>query len=127
MQKQAIITSQAPEAIGPYSQAIKMQNLVFFSGQIAIDPKTKELMTHSVEAEIHQIFKNITAVAEAAGGQLSQIVKLTIFLTDLSHFPLVNSLMSEYFSEPYPARSTVGVVALPKGVNVEIEAVMALS
>lgn len=124
--KQVIYTKNAPEVIGPYSQAIKINNVVYLSGQIPFDPESKQLVTHSVEAEIHQVFNNLSKVAEAAGGSLNDIVKLTIFLTDLKHFPLVNTIMTEYFNEPYPARSTIGVAALPKEVTVEAEAIMVL-
>lgn len=124
LEKQVVYTKKAPAVIGPYSQAIKINNMVYLSGQIPFDPETNQLITNSVEAEIHQVFKNLRNVAEAAGGSLMNIVKLTIFLTDLTHFPLVNNIMMQYFSEPYPARSTLGVAALPKGVTIEIEGIM---
>lgn len=125
-EKQVIYTNKAPAVIGPYSQAVKMNNIVYLSGQIAFDPESNQLITNNVEAEIHQVFKNLKNVAEAAGGSLANIVKITIFLTDFIHFPLVNNIMTQYFSEPYPARSTIGVAALPKGVTVEIEGIMVL-
>lgn len=124
--KEVIYTKQAPDVIGSYSQAIKVGNTVFLSGQIPLNPETMQLVTGNTEAEIHQVFKNLAAVAKAAGGSLANVVKLSIFLTDLSHFPLVNSVMAQYFSEPYPARSTVEVSALPKGVSVEMDAVLML-
>ncbi len=124
--KQAIYTKNAPEVIGPYSQAIKINNVVYLSGQIPFDPETNQLITHSIEAEIHQVFNNLSNVAAAAGGSLDNIVKLNIFLTDLLHFPLVNTIMAQYFKEPYPARSTIGVSALPKGVAVEMEGILVL-
>ncbi len=124
--KQAIQTKQAPQAIGTYSQAIKTANMIFLSGQIPLDPHTMELITTSIEAQVDQVFKNLTAVAEAAVGSLDHIVKLTVFLMNLNDFPIVNATMSKYFREPYPARSTIQVAALPKGAQVEIEAIMAL-
>lgn len=124
--RQVIQTKQAPQAIGTYSQAIQVGNLVFLSGQIPLDPHSMELITTSVEAQIDRVFKNLIGVAEAAGGSLDHIVKLTVFLMNLNDFPLVNAAMTKYFSEPYPARSTIQVAALPKGSRVEIEAIMAL-
>lgn len=126
MTKQMIFTTKAPAVIGPYSQAIKSGNTVYLSGQIPFDPESQQLVTQSIEAETHQVCKNLTAVVQAAGGSLDHIVKLTIFLTDLKHFPIVNEIMAQYFSEPYPARSTIGVAALPKGVSIEIEGVLVL-
>ena len=116
----------APAAIGPYSQAIKVGSLVFLSGQIPLDPQSMEIVSDDVAAQTHQVFKNLIAVAEAAGGSLSNAVKLTIYLTDLGEFAVVNEIMAEYFSEPYPARATIQVSALPKGSAVEIDAVLAL-
>ena len=116
----------APAAIGPYSQAIKAGSLVFLSGQIPLDPQSMEIVFTDVAAQTHQVFKNLIAVAEAAGGSLSNAVKLTIYLTDLGEFAVVNEIMAEYFSEPYPARATIQVSALPKGSAVEIDAVLAL-
>ena len=116
----------APAAIGPYSQAIKAGSLVFLSGQIPLDPQSMEIVSGDVAAQTHQVFKNLIAVAEAAGGSLSNAVKLTIYLTNLGDFTVVNEIMAGYFSEPYPARATIQVSALPKGSSVEIDAVLAL-
>ncbi|MCP5172872.1 MAG: RidA family protein [Pseudomonadales bacterium] len=124
--KAIIQTDDAPAAIGTYSQAVKVNNTVYLSGQIALDPETMLLETGGIEAEIHQVFKNLTAVGEAAGGTLQNIVKLNIYLTDLSHFPTVNTIMAQYFNEPYPARAAVGVKELPKGAAVEMDAVMVI-
>lgn len=124
--KEAIYTAKAPEVIGPYSQAIKIGNMLFLSGQIPFNPATKQLVTEGIEAETQQVFNNLQAVANAAGGNLNNIVKLTIFLTDLTHFPIVNNVMAQYFAEPYPARSTIEVAGLPKGVAIEIEAILVL-
>jgi len=126
MAKEIISTDKAPQAIGTYSQAVKVGNSVYLSGQIPLVPETMELVEGDMAANIHRVFRNLAAVAEAAGGSLADIVKLNVFLTDLSHFPLVNEVMAEYFSEPYPARAAVGVAALPKGVGVEMDAVMVL-
>lgn len=124
--KEAIYTAKAPEVIGPYSQAIKIGNMVFLSGQIPFNPETKQLVSDGIEAETQQVFNNLQAVAKAAGGDLNNIAKLTIFLTDLTHFPIVNNVMAQYFTEPYPARSTIEVAGLPKGVAIEIEAILML-
>lgn len=124
--KQFIHTTEAPSAAGSYSQAIKAGNVVYFAGQIPLDPKTQELVTGGIEAEMEQVFKNIKAVAEAAGGSLDHIVRLGVYLIDLSHFAVLNSVMQKYFKEPYPARTTIGVSALPKGSAVEVDAVMCL-
>lgn len=124
--KAIIQTDQAPAAIGTYSQAVKVNNTVYLSGQIALLPDTMALVDGGVEAQIHQVFKNLIAVADAAGGNLQDIVKLNIFLTDLSHFPTVNEIMAQYFSEPYPARAAVGVKELPKGAQVEMDAIMVI-
>ncbi|MDO9151242.1 MAG: RidA family protein [Methylotenera sp.] len=121
--KQIIQTQGAPAAIGTYSQAVKVGNTVYMSGQIGLDPETMQ-MVESIEAQIHRVFQNLKAVAEAAGGSLTDVVKLNIFLTDLSHFVLVNTIMAEYFSQPYPARAAVGVASLPRGALVEADAVM---
>lgn len=126
MKKTIINTQNAPQAIGTYSQAIKVNETVYLSGQIPLLPSTMEIIDGDISAQIRQVFDNLKAVAEAAGGDLFDIVKLNVFLTDLSHFPLVNEIMSEYFSEPYPARAAVGVAALPKGVNVEMDAIMVI-
>jgi reactive intermediate/imine deaminase len=125
MSKQIIKTERAPAAIGTYSQAVRTGNTIYLSGQIPLDPATMELVD-GMEAQIRRVFDNLAAVSEAAGGDLNDIVKLTIFLTDLSHFALVNQIMAEYFSEPYPARAALGVAELPKGAAVEMEAVMVL-
>ena len=122
----AINTAAAPAAIGPYSQAIKTGGLVFLSGQIPLDPQTMEVVEGGIDAQTHQVFKNLIAVCEAAGGTLASAAKLTIYLTDLGDFAEVNAIMAEYFSEPYPARATIQVSALPKGVAVEIDAVLSL-
>lgn len=119
-------SDSAPAAIGPYSQAIKAGPLVFLSGQIPLDPKSMEIVSDDVSAQAHQVFKNLIAVADAAGGSLSNAAKLTIYLTDLGDFAVVNEIMAGYFSEPYPARATIQVSALPKGSRVEIDAVLAL-
>ena len=125
MPREIIKTDQAPAAIGTYSQAIKVGDTVYLSGQIPLDPGTMELVA-GMEAQIRRVFDNLKAVAQAAGGSLAEVVKLTIFLTDLSHFALVNQVMAEYFQEPYPARAAVGVAALPRGAQVEMDAVMVL-
>ena len=119
-------SDSAPAAIGPYSQAIKAGPLVFLSGQIPLDPKSMEIVSDDIAAQTHQVFKNLIAVANAAGGNLSNAAKLTIYLTDLRDFAVVNEIMAGYFSEPYPARATIQVSALPKGARVEIDAVLAL-
>ena len=119
-------SDSAPAAIGPYSQAIKAGPLVFLSGQIPLDPKSMEIVSDDIAAQTHQVFKNLIAVADAAGGSLSNAAKLTIYLTDLGDFAVVNEIMAGYFSEPYPARATIQVSALPKGSAVEIEAILAL-
>lgn len=125
--KQAISTDQAPKAIGTYSQAIKVGSTVYLSGQIPLHPATMELVAGDMRAQIGQVFDNLQAIAETAGGNLGQIVKLNVFLIDLTHFPLVNEVMGRYFKEPYPARATIGVAALPKGALVEMDAIMDLS
>lgn len=126
MSKQIVSTSAAPAAIGPYSQAIRAGNTLWLSGQIPLDPVTKELVQGDIETQARRVFDNIKAVVAAAGANLDAVVKTTIFLTDLSHFALVNKVMAEYFREPYPARSTVGVAALPRGAQVEVECIVAL-
>ncbi|OGT63265.1 MAG: reactive intermediate/imine deaminase [Gammaproteobacteria bacterium RIFCSPHIGHO2_12_FULL_45_12] len=125
MKKQSIHTDNAPLAIGPYSQAVRVGETVYFSGQIALDPKTMALVAGDIEAQTRQVFENLQAVSEAAGGSLSDIVKLTLYLIDLSHFSRVNAVMETFFSKPYPARVTLQVAALPKAALIEIEAVMA--
>ncbi|ESQ15968.1 MAG: RidA family protein [Thiohalocapsa sp. PB-PSB1] len=127
MAKQIIHTDQAPQAIGTYSQAVRVGDTVYLSGQIPLVPQSMELIDGDMEAQIRLVFDNLQAVARAAGGDLADVVKLTIFLTDLTHFPLVNQVMGDYFSQPYPARAAVGVASLPKGVPVEMDAVMVLS
>lgn len=126
MKREIIATPQAPAAIGAYSQAVKVGATVYLSGQIPLDPATMEL-ADGMEAQIRRVFDNLEAVARAAGGAFDKVVKLTIFLTDLGHFALVNQIMEEYFQPPYPARATVGVAALPRNAQVEIEAVMVVS
>jgi reactive intermediate/imine deaminase len=122
--KAVIHTDQAPAAIGTYSQAVKINNTVYLSGQIPLDPETMEIVSDDVAVQITQVFDNLTAVCGAAGGDLSSIVKLNIFLTDLSNFPIVNEIMGQYFAEPYPARAAIGVRALPKGSRVEMDGIM---
>ena len=126
MGKQAIHSDNAPAAIGTYSQAVQTGNLVFLSGQIPLDPETMEFVSGDFEARARQVFDNLRAVATAAGSDLNGVVKLTIFLTDLSNFAIVNSVMEEYFDKPYPARAAVGVASLPKGADVEADAILAL-
>lgn len=126
MSKLAIHTADAPAAIGTYSQAINTGGLVFLSGQIPLDPATMEIVDGDFEARARRVFDNLKAVTEAAGGSLDQIVKLTIYLTDLGNFATVNEVMADYFAEPYPARAALGVAALPKGTDVEAEAILAL-
>ncbi len=123
MNKQVITSEQAPAAIGPYSQAIKVGNTVYLSGQIPLDPATMEVV-EGFEAQVCRVFDNLTAVAEAAGGTLQDIVKLNIFLTDLGNFAKVNEIMERYFEKPYPARAAIGVAALPKGVPAEMDGIM---
>ena len=127
MAKEIISTDKAPQAIGTYSQAVKVGTTVYMSGQIPLIPETMELLEGSVEEQIHQVFKNLSAVAEAAGGSLKDVAKLNVFLTDLSNFPTVNQVMSEYFEQPYPARAAIGVAELPKGAAVEMDAILELS
>jgi len=127
MPKQIIHTDAAPKAIGTYSQAVKVGNTVYLSGQIPLDPLRMNLINGDMDAQIKRVFDNLQAVARAAGGELSDVVKLNVFLTDLTHFALVNEIMSAYFQQPYPARAAVGVAALPKGAAVEMDAIMVLS
>jgi reactive intermediate/imine deaminase len=124
--KQMIFTNQAPAAIGTYSQAIKAGNTVYISGQIPLDPQTNELLKGDFAQQVHQVFKNLQAIAEGAGGHLSQVVKLTVYLTNINNFSIVNQVMSEYFQTPYPARVLIEVGKLPKAAVVEIDAIMAL-
>ena len=126
MPREIIHTDQAPAAIGIYSQAVKVGDTVYLSGQIPLDPATMQLVEDGMEAQIRRVFDNLAAVARAAGGDLADTVKLNVFLTDLSHFALVNQVMAEYFQEPYPARAAIGVAALPRGARVEMDAVLVL-
>ncbi len=126
MTKQIISTEKAPQAIGTYSQAVKVGDTVYMSGQIPLIPETMEMVEGDIRSQIHRVFQNLQAVANAAGGDLSDIVKLNIFLTDLSNFPQVNEVMAEYFQQPYPARAAIGVSALPKDAGVEMDAVLHL-
>ena len=126
MNKHVISSSSAPAAIGTYSQAIKVDNLVFLSGQIPLDPATMNVVDGDFDARARRVFDNLAAVAEAAGGNLDNIVKLTIFLTDLDNFAAVNGVMQDYFNEPFPARAAIGVASLPKGVDIEADAILAL-
>jgi reactive intermediate/imine deaminase len=126
MSKQIVSTSAAPAAIGPYSQAVRAGNTLWLSGQIPLDPLTKELVKGDIEVQARRVFDNLKAVISAAGAGFDDVVKTTIFLTDLGHFAQVNKVMAEYFREPYPARSTVGVAALPRGAQVEVECIVAL-
>ena len=126
MPREIISTDQAPQAIGTYSQAVKVGDTVYLSGQIPLVPATMELVEGDMEAQIRRVFDNLQAVCRAAGGELADIAKLNIFLTDLSHFPLVNEVMASYFQQPYPARAAIGVASLPKGAAVEMDAVMVL-
>lgn len=126
MSKEAIHSDHAPAAIGTYSQAIRAGNLVFLSGQIPLDPASMEFVDGDFEARARQVFDNLRAVAKAAGGDLNQVVKLTIFLTDLGNFATVNSVMEDYFEQPFPARAAVGVASLPKGADVEADAILAV-
>lgn len=126
MTKYIIQTDKAPQAIGTYSQAVRVDRTVYLSGQIPLVPETMTLVDGDITAQITQVFENLKAVAEAAGGDLSDIAKLNVFLTDLAHFPIVNEIMGRYFQEPYPARAAIGVAALPKAAAVEMDAIMVL-
>ena len=126
MSKEAIHSDNAPAAIGTYSQAIRTGSLMFLSGQIPLDPATMEFVDGDFEARARQVFENLKAVAEAAGGDLDQAVRLTIFLTDLANFATVNAVMEDYFDKPYPARAAVGVASLPKGADIEADAIIAV-
>lgn len=125
MARQIVSTEAAPKAIGTYSQAVRAGDTVYLSGQIGLDPASMQLV-EGIEAQVRRVFDNLSAVAAASGGSLSDIVKLNIFLTDLGHFTLVNTIMAEYFREPYPARAAVGVASLPRGALVEADGVMVL-
>jgi reactive intermediate/imine deaminase len=126
MKKQIISTNEAPAAIGTYSQATRHGNTVYLSGQIPLDPVSMEIVDGEIDAQIHRVFLNLRAVSEAAGGTLDDIFKLNVYLTDMAHFPFVNTIMAEYFTEPYPARAAVAVAALPRDVQVEMDAVLGL-
>jgi reactive intermediate/imine deaminase len=126
MSREIIRTDQAPQAIGTYSQAVKVGQTVYLSGQIPLVPETMTLVEGDIEAQVRRVFDNLQAVARAAGGTLAEVVKLNVFLTDLNNFAKVNEVMAEYFTEPYPARAAIGVAALPKGAAVEMDAVMEL-
>jgi len=126
MAKDIVSTTRAPQAIGTYSQAVRAGDTVYLSGQIPLVPETMDMVEGDMEAQIRRVFDNLAAVCEAAGGNLADIVKLNIFLTDLAHFPLVNQVMAEYFAEPYPARAAVGVASLPRDAGVEMDAIMVL-
>ena len=124
--RKTIHTDKAPKAIGPYSQAVRAGNTVYFSGQIPLDPSNGELVTGDISFQTKRVFENLKAVCEAAGGSLAGIVRVGIYLTDLGNFAAVNAVMAEYFKEPYPARSTIGVASLPRGAQVEIDAILQL-
>ncbi|MCK4675395.1 MAG: RidA family protein [Gammaproteobacteria bacterium] len=127
MTKEIISTDKAPQAIGTYSQAVKTGSSVYLSGQIPLIPETMEMIEGDIKQQIHRVFQNLQAVAKAAGGDLSDVVKLNVFLTNLSDFPYVNEVMAEYFQQPYPARAAIGVAALPKDAAVEMDAILELS
>ncbi len=126
MTRQIITTERAPQAIGTYSQAVKVGTAVYLSGQIPLDPVTMQIVSQDIREQIRQVFENLQAVAQAAGGCLGDIVKLNVFLIDLGHFPIVNEVMDEYFSQPYPARAAIGVTSLPRDAGVEMDAIMEL-
>lgn len=126
MNKHIIHTDYAPRAIGPYSQAVNHHGLVFVSGQIPLDPDSMEMVAGSIEAQITQVFDNLSAICKAADGSLNDILKLTVYLTDMGNFPQVNAIMEQYFETPFPARAAVGVAALPKGAEVEMDAILAV-
>ena len=125
--RRIITTSKAPAAIGTYSQAVQCGRTVYLSGQIPLDPETMQLVEGGPEAQIRRAFDNLAAVAEAAGGSLADTAKLNVYLTDLAHFPLVNEIMAQYFSEPFPARAAIGVAQLPRGAEVEVDAILVLA
>jgi reactive intermediate/imine deaminase len=127
MKKEIVKTNEAPAAIGTYSQAVKVDNTVYLSGQIALDPASGQMVAGDVRAEIERVFRNLAAVARAGGGSLADVVKLSVYLTDLGNFPLVNEIMAQHFREPYPARAAIGVAALPRAARVEMDAVMVLA
>jgi reactive intermediate/imine deaminase len=126
VKKEIISTREAPAAIGPYSQAVKAGQTVYLSGQIPLDPETMEIVGPDIRTQVTRVFDNLAAVANASGGSLADVVKLTVYLTDLGHFALVNETMANYFFEPYPARAAIGVAALPRGAAVEMDAVLVL-
>ncbi len=126
MTKQIIASTDAPAAIGTYSQAVRVGNTVWVSGQIPLDPRTKELVSGDIEAQTRQVFDNLKAIVLAAGATFDDVVKANVYLVDLAHFALVNKVMAEYFREPYPARAAVGVASLPRGAQVEVECIVAL-
>ncbi len=126
MSKQIISTAKAPSAIGTYSQAVRVGNTIWVSGQIPLDPATKELVGGGIEAQARQAFANLASIVTAAQATLDDVVKVTIFLTDLSHFALVNTVMAEHFKQPYPARAAVGIASLPRGAMIEVECIVAL-
>jgi reactive intermediate/imine deaminase len=127
MSKKIIHTDHAPQAIGTYSQAVNHHGLVFVSGQIPLDPADMEMVTGGIESQIRQVFENLSAICTAAGGSLDDIVKLTVYLTDMGDFPEVNAIMGQYFTTPYPARAALGVAALPKDAKVEMDAILAIA
>ncbi|MES9828373.1 MAG: RidA family protein [Candidatus Thiodiazotropha sp.] len=124
MSREIIRTDQAPQAIGTYSQGVKVGDTVYLSGQIPLVPETMQMVDGDIEQQIRRVFENLQAVARAAGGSFADVVKLNVFLTDLEHFPVVNQVMADYFSEPYPARAAIGVAELPKGAAVEMDAII---
>jgi reactive intermediate/imine deaminase len=126
MSKKTIHTDNAPQAIGTYSQAVNHQGMVFISGQIPLIPETMEMIGGDIEAQIRRVFENLSAICKAAGGSLDDILKLTVFLTDMGNFPQVNAIMEQYFTAPFPARAAVGVSELPKGAEVEMDAILGL-
>ncbi len=127
MSRETISTDNAPAAIGTYSQAVRVENTVYLSGQIPLVPSSMEIVSDDIEKQVRQVFENLQAVASAAGGNLNDIVKLNVFLTDLQHFPKINEIMSEYFQEPYPARAAIGVSQLPRDAQVEMDAILILA
>jgi reactive intermediate/imine deaminase len=127
MERRIVTTDDAPKAIGTYSQAVRCGDTVYLSGQIPLSPSTMQLVEGDIRAQIDQVFSNLAAVAEAAGGSLQDAVKLTVYLTDLANFPVVNEAMGRHFREPYPARATIGVAALPRGAQIEVDAVLILN
>ncbi len=126
MSREIVHSDSAPQAIGPYSQAVRCGDTVYLSGQIPLDPQTMELIAGPIEAQARRVFENLAAVAQAAGGGLQDVAKLTVYLTDLDHFAAVNTVMMEYFKPPYPARAVLGVAALPRGAQVEMDAILVL-